>query len=115
MATLGDPLVDLGTLLNYWPDPGDEPGRRPLHVPGMEHLGLPSRVEVIERYAGRTGIDVSSVPWFEAFATWKTAVVCEQLYQRWVRGESTDPRMGERGQPVEGLCTRAAALLDRLS
>ena len=48
------------------------------------------------------------MPWFEAFATWKTCVVLEQLYQRFVRGESTDPRMGERGKPVGPLSDRAA-------
>ena len=53
--------------------------------------------------------------WFEAFATWKTCVVLEQLYQRFVRGESTDPRMGERGTPVAPLADRAAELLDRLA
>jgi aminoglycoside phosphotransferase (APT) family kinase protein len=89
-------------------------GKRPLHVPGLEHLGLPSRAEVIERYGRRSGLDTSAVPWFEAFATWKTCVVLEQLYQRFVRGESTDPRMGERGGPVTPLSERAAELLDRL-
>ena len=50
MATLGDPLTDLGTLLNYWPD-----GATPAEgVPGVENLGLPSRDEVVERYAART-------------------------------------------------------------
>ena len=47
MATLGEPLVDLGVLLNYWPDPTDVDGARPLHVPGLEHMGLPSRREVV--------------------------------------------------------------------
>ena len=114
MATLGEPLVDLGVLLNYWPDPSDVDGARPLHVPGLEAMGLPTRAEVVARYAERTGMDVSAVPWFEAFATWKTCVVLEQLYQRFVRGESTDPRMGERGTPVGPLSDRAALLLDRL-
>ena len=114
MATLGEPLVDLGILLNYWPDPADKDGDRPLHVPGLEHLGLPSRAEVVARYAARTGFDTSDVPWYEAFATWKTCVVLEQLYQRFVRGESTDPRMGERGAPVAPLADRAARMLDRL-
>ena len=114
MATLGDPLVDLGTLLNYWPDPDDPDDDRPLHVAGLERMGLPSRAAVVARYAERTGFDVASVPWFEAFATWKTAVVLEQLYQRYVRGESTDPRMAERGGPVARLADRAGAMLDRL-
>ncbi len=114
MATLGEPLVDLGILLNYWPDPADVDGSRPLHVAGLEHIGLPSRAEVVARYALRTGVEVAEVAWFEAFATWKTCVVLEQLYQRFVRGESTDPRMGERGQPVAPLSDRAASLLERL-
>jgi aminoglycoside phosphotransferase (APT) family kinase protein len=113
MATLGDPLVDLGTLLNYWPDPDDRDDDRPLHVPGLEHLGLPSRADVVERYAARSGVDVTNVAWYEAFATWKTAVVLEQLYQRWLRGESTDPRMAGKGEPVARLAGRASALLDR--
>ena len=115
MATLGEPLVDLGILLNYWPDPSDRDGERPLHVPGLELMGLPTRAEVVERYADRTGLAVDGVAWFEAFATWKTCVVLEQLYQRFVRGESTDPRMGERGAPVARLADRAADLLDQLA
>ena len=113
MATIGDPLADVGTLLNYWPDPSDVDGDRPLHVAGLEKMGLPSRAEIVERYAARTGFDVSGVAWYEAFATWKTAVVLAQLYQRWVRGESTDPRMAERGEPVARLAARAEALLDK--
>ena len=112
MATLGDPLVDLGTLLNYWPDPSDPADDRPLHVPGLERMGLISRDEVVSRYAERTGFDVSGVAWYVAFATWKTAVILEQLYQRYVRGESTDPRMAERGEPVARLAARACRLLD---
>ena len=79
-------------------------------------MGLPTRAEVVAplRRAHR-GSTRRRVPWFEAFATWKTCVVLEQLYQRFVRGESTDPRMGERGKPVGPLSDRAALLLDRLA
>jgi aminoglycoside phosphotransferase (APT) family kinase protein len=96
-ATLGDPLADLGLLLNYWPDPSDTEGDKALTVPGLETLGLPPRAAVVERYAARTGSDVDDVAWYESFACWKTAVVCQQLYQRYVRGESTDERMISRG------------------
>ncbi len=61
MATLGDPLVDLGTLLNYWPDPSDDPDDRPSHPAGQETMGLPDRSEVVRRYAAVTGADVSSI------------------------------------------------------
>ena len=111
-ATLGDPLVDVGITLNYWPDPADVPGLEPILNPGTESLGLPSRAEVIDQYASRTGYDVDDVRWYEAFAAWKTAVVLQQLYARWVRGESTDPRMAERGPKVEGQLRRAQTILD---
>ena len=106
-ATLGDPLVDVGITLNYWPDPADVPGLEPILNPGTESLGLPGRAEVIDQYAARTGYEVDDVRWYEAFAAWKTAVVLQQLYARWVRGESTDPRMAERGPKVEGQLRRA--------
>jgi aminoglycoside phosphotransferase (APT) family kinase protein len=111
-ATLGDPFVDVGITLNYWPDPADVPGLEPIVNPGMEALGLPRRAEVIDRYAARTGFDVGAVRWYEAFAAWKTAVILQQLYARWVRGESTDPRMAQRGPMVAGQVRRAAAILD---
>ena len=106
-ATLGDPFADLGTLLNYWPDPGDTPDDQALTVPGLAEIGLPGRVEVVDRYAVRTGADVSDLAWYEAFACWKTAVVCQQLWQRYVRGESTDDRMASRGDHVGSLALRA--------
>jgi aminoglycoside phosphotransferase (APT) family kinase protein len=113
MATLGDPLVDLGTLLNYWPDPSDVEDTAALVVAGLESLGLPGRAEVVERYAAITGFDVDAVRWYEAFASWKTAVVLQQLHLRYVRGESSDERMAARGELVGQQARRAATLLDR--
>jgi aminoglycoside phosphotransferase (APT) family kinase protein len=113
MATLGDPFIDLGTLLNYWPDPSDTPESAALYIAGMESLGLPTRTEVIERYEVRSGLDVGDARWYEAFAAWKTAVVLQQLHSRFVRGESTDPRMGERGALVAPQARRAMSLLDQ--
>jgi aminoglycoside phosphotransferase (APT) family kinase protein len=112
-ATLGDPLADLGTLLNYWPDPSDTEEDHAHAVPGLERLGLPTRAEVIERYASRTGTAVDQVAWYEAFACWKTAVVCQQLYQRYVRGESSDERMILRGEFVGPLAARALRIAQR--
>lgn len=110
MATLGDPLVDVGTLLNYWPD--DEGGSA-LAIPGLDRLGLPTRSEVAARYAERTGreLALADVAWYEAFGCWKTAIIMQQLYVRYLRGETTDERMGERGAAVQGLGRRALDLL----
>lgn len=113
MATVGDPLVDLGTLLNYWPDPSDPVEGGPIVNPGMGDLGLPTRAEIIDRYAAITGFDMAPVAWYEAFACWKTAVVLRQLYVRYERGESTDPRMATRGPLVLPQARRAASILER--
>jgi len=114
MTTLGEPLVDLGTLLNYWPDPTDPPTARRVSHEGLLTMGLPTRAEVVARYAERTGIDCSSAGWYEAFAQWKTGVVIQQLHNRWKRGESTDPRMAVIADRLPDLASTASELLDNL-
>jgi aminoglycoside phosphotransferase (APT) family kinase protein len=112
MATLGDPLIDLGTLLNYWPDPADPEHAQRASNPGLAHMGLPTRAEITARYAARTGVDVAAARWWEAFALWKTVVVVQQLHRRWVRGESTDPRMAHIADRIPSLIAAARAVLD---
>ena len=111
MATLGDPLVDLGTMLNYWPDPADDPDSRPPHPEGQQQMGLPTRAEVTERYARATGADVTSVRWYEAFGCWKTAIVVAQLHHRYARGDSHDLRQGLKGDRVLPIARRAQVIL----
>lgn len=113
MATLGDPLADVGTLLNYWPDADSGAA---IAIPGLDQLGLPTKEEVVARYAERRGLDLTRADllWYEALGCWKTAVIMQQLYMRWVRGESTDPRMAERSGPVVSLANRALDLLDQV-
>jgi aminoglycoside phosphotransferase (APT) family kinase protein len=112
MATLGDPLIDLGTLLNYWPDPADPENSQRASNPGLARMGLPTRAEITAHYAARTGADVGAVRWWEAFALWKTVVVVQQLHRRWVRGESTDPRMAHIADRIPSLIAAARAVLD---
>lgn len=113
MTTLGDPLTDLGTLLNYWPD-GDQPAEA---VPGLERLGLPGRDEVVAHYASRVGLDLGrgDVAWHEAFGCWKTAIILQQLYVRHLRGESSDDRMAARGRQVSLIAERALGLAETLT
>ena len=112
MTTLGDPLIDVGTLLNYWPDPSDGPDVRRGSHQGMERMGLPTRGEVAARYGQRTGIDVSGVPWYEAFAQWKTATVVQQLHHRWKVGDSSNPRMATVAESIPKLVAETRRLLD---
>ena len=112
MATIGDPFVDFGTLLNYWPDPSDTPDNRALVPESLDQMGLPTRQEVVDQYAAATGLDLDGIRWYEAFACFKTAVVLQQLFARWERGETSDARMSERGASVGPMARRAAWLLE---
>ena len=115
MTTLGDPLIDLGTLLNYWPDPDDPEHAQRFNNPGLARIGLPTRAEITVRYAARAGVDVAAVRWWEAFALWKTVVVVQQLHRRWVRGESTDPRMATIADRIPALVRAAEAALREMN
>lgn len=112
MTTVGDPLVDLGTLLNYWPDPSDPADAwRGSATSGLREVGLPTRAEVVARYGERTGFDVSHAQWYEAFAQWKTAVVVRQLHHRWLQGQSANPRHETIAEAIGPLSRSADSLL----
>ena len=111
MTTLGDPLIDVGTLLNYWPDPNDEQAEKRFSHDGMGGMGLPSRRAITERYAARSGLDLSNVGWYEAFALWKTATVIQQLHHRWKVGDSSDPRMETVADGLPRLIANATRAL----
>ena len=93
---------DLGTLLGYWVQQGDPP-ERGATASMTEREGFLTRAELSERYAKRRGIDVASIAWYEAFAIWKTAVVIQQIYIRWVRGQTKDARFQGMGLRVPAL------------
>ena len=84
MSTLGDPIADLGILLVYWSQADDGLDRDNSSViPAATVLpGFPTRAEVAELYARRTGADLSSLPWCEAFGFFKLAVVCAGIVAR---------------------------------
>ena len=111
MATLGDPLIDLGTFLNYWPS---EDGSFSWDkMPPMVSEPYPGRAELIAHYAQRTGFDVGDMNWYEAFALWKTGVVVQQIYIRYARGQTDDQRFATYGDYAEPLFEAARGLLAR--
>lgn len=111
MATIGDPLVDLGIMLNYWPDPSESGDDPPIHPAGQETMGLPARAEIVEHYASVTHFDVEALRWYEAFGCWKTAIAVAHLYDRYLRGDSHDERQASKGQYVASLARRAGTIL----
>jgi aminoglycoside phosphotransferase (APT) family kinase protein len=109
MSALGDPLVDLGILLAYW-EPTSPPSQRDGLTTVTDRQGYYRPDEIIDRYARRSGRDVSSVRYYQIFALFKIAVVIQQIYYRWVNGQTTDARFGAFGPRVAYLATHAAEL-----
>ena len=112
MCTVGDPLADLGYLLNYWVEPGDNPGWREIAAMPTWRPGFPSREEAVARYARHTRFDVSAIGWHQIFAAFKLAVIIQQIYIRYVRGQTRDERFRFYGRRVLGLAAKARGLLD---
>jgi aminoglycoside phosphotransferase (APT) family kinase protein len=104
MATLGDPLADLGYLTATWSEATcDEHAL--LLGPVTAGDGFATREELVARYAERTGRDVGGLAWYQAFALWKASVFCEAIYGRYLRGERADAWAG-------ALCDGVPRLLD---
>ena len=110
MCTQGDPLMDLGYLLNVWIEPDDPPAwRENTAMPSYED-GFLTRDEVVARYAERTGFDVSGILWYYAFGVFKLMVILQQIYIRFLRGQTQDPRFADLGRRVEALANKGAAI-----
>ena len=111
MCTQGDPLADLGYVLNYWVEPDDPAEWREIAAMPTWRPGFPSRAAAIQRYAERTGFDVAAVGWHQVFAAFKLAVIIQQIYIRWVRGQTQDERFRNYGRRVLGLAAKARGLI----
>ena len=110
MCTQGDPLADLGYVLNYWVEPGDPEEWRQIAAMPTWREGFPSRAEAVERYAARTGFDVGAIGWYQVFAAFKLAVIIQQIYIRYVRGQTQDRRFEFYWRRVLGLAAKARGL-----
>jgi aminoglycoside phosphotransferase (APT) family kinase protein len=112
MATLGDPLMDLGTTLAYWTEP-DDPEPLQHHIVGPTKTpGAMNRAELVERYALATGRDVSNMLFSYVCGLFKVAVIAQQIYARYVRGATKDPRFAHFNQLVAALGLGAARAID---
>ena len=112
LATLGDPLADVGYLVATYAEAG-APATALELSPVTRMEGFPSRSELVERYAERSGRGVAALAWYETLALWKAAVFCEGLYGRYLRGETADPWTASLSEGVPGLLQAAAATAGR--
>jgi aminoglycoside phosphotransferase (APT) family kinase protein len=111
MATIGDPLMDLGGALAYWIQADDSKElailrRQPTHVPGML-----TRRQVVDYYAGLTGRDTSAWPFYETFGVFRLAVIIQQIYYRYFHGETTNPQFQHYGMAVGFLRDQARSVM----
>jgi aminoglycoside phosphotransferase (APT) family kinase protein len=107
MATVGDPLMDLGTTLGYWVESADP---EPLRATAVGPTGLPgslTRRELVARYAEQTGRDVSGMLFYYCFGLYKIAVIVQQIYARYVRGHTRDERFARLNERVAALGRQA--------
>ena len=101
MCTVGDPLCDLGTLLALWSNRGEAlAGTNPMPT---QSVGFMSREQAVARYGERSGRDVSDVPYYDVFGTFKMAVVLQQIWYRWHRGQTRDERFAGLGEAARSL------------
>jgi aminoglycoside phosphotransferase (APT) family kinase protein len=114
MATVGDPLMDLGCTLCYWTQAGD-PEMRGGALSGITATpGWLTRGELVGRYAEKAGRDVSSLGYYEVFGLFKLGVILQQIYFRYHRGQTHDERFRDFHLRVRGLMRAAIELAERL-
>jgi aminoglycoside phosphotransferase (APT) family kinase protein len=113
LATIGDPLMDLGSSLAYWVQADDDrvfrmTGRQPTHLPGMLR-----REEVVAHYADRTGLPVGNWTFYEVFGLFRLAVIAQQIYHRYHHGQTRNPAFRHYWIMVQYLDRRCRRIIRR--
>jgi aminoglycoside phosphotransferase (APT) family kinase protein len=111
MATLGDPLMDLGASLAYWVDRTDPPEFQALHMMPTIVEGAPTRAEVVARYAERSGLAIDEFNFYYCFGLFRLAVIVQQIYYRSYHGQTDDPRFRGLNRWVGALAGAAGRLI----
>jgi aminoglycoside phosphotransferase (APT) family kinase protein len=106
MATRGDPLADLGTLMGSWFDRGEAPGS--LSMMPTQIDGWMDRDTAVARYAERSRTDSDHLNWYLVFGAWKLAIILQQIYIRWQRGQTQDSRFADLDEGARHLFRLAA-------
>jgi aminoglycoside phosphotransferase (APT) family kinase protein len=111
MSSIGDPLVDLAWALIFHPGPEGTMRLGTAKEPRFEAERLPSKADLIERYADASGRDVSAIGWYDVFARWKLAIALEGSYAKFLRGESSKPIHEYFGAQADLLLSSAAEIV----
>ena len=107
LATVGDPLMDLGSALAYWVDRDDEPAFASLRRQPSHLLGMPTREEFVARYLHLSGRRCDDFTFYEVFGLFRLAVIIQQIWARYRAGQTTNPAFAGFGDAVNTLINRA--------
>lgn len=112
LATVGDPLMDLGSLVAYWVQADDDDAMRALRMQPTHLPGMLTRSEIVERYCAARQLSVSAEEWlfYEVFGLFRLAGIAQQIYHRYHHGKTTNPRFAAFGPMVAALEARCRAL-----
>jgi aminoglycoside phosphotransferase (APT) family kinase protein len=113
MSTAGDPLMDLGTTLAYWVEEGDSDELKAIAFGPTRLPGSYTRRQLVDRYAERSGRAVHDLDFYYCFGLFKIAAIVQQIYYRFRRGLTRDPRFARLGSAVKVLAGQAALHLGR--
>ena len=111
MCTLGDPLSDLGALLTYWTQPDDPPHVKAIRTMPEGDYAFMTREAVALRYAAASGCDVSDMKYYHVLGIFRLLVILQQIYIRYVRGQTQDARFAALGGSVTALAEWALGII----
>lgn len=113
MCTRGDPLVDLGYLLDYWTETDDDPSWTAAAAMPTRRPGFMRRAEAADRYARATGFALDDLHWYVMLNLFRTIVILAQIYLRYLRGQTQDERFATFGTRIAALFGKAEAFVAR--
>ena len=107
MCTRGDPLMDIGHMLNYWIEENDDDDCKAITSMPTKNIMYPSRNEMIDYYSKKSGFNITNIDWYYAFGAFKLAVILQQIFIRFLRGQTKDQRFANFGIRINALINRA--------
>ncbi|NOY69648.1 MAG: phosphotransferase family protein [Deltaproteobacteria bacterium] len=111
MATLGDPLMDLGNSLAYWIEAGDSEEMQAIRLVSTNAPGMMTRQELIDLYSEKTGRSIDSFAFYYCFGLFRLAVIAQQIYYRYFHGQTKDKRFAQLGFAVAILESAAKRVI----
>jgi aminoglycoside phosphotransferase (APT) family kinase protein len=111
MATLGDPLMDLGCSLAYWIEAGDPEEFQMIRMLPTNLPGMMTRRELVDDYARKSGLTIRDFHFYYVFGLFRLAVIAQQIYYRYAKGQTTNKKFAQFGMFVALLCYRAEQVI----